>query len=96
MAQQIQIKSSLGQEVHIDAAALRNWLESLHYPLLFMDFECFQPAVPLYEGSKAFQQVPFQFSVHRIREQDAGWSIIFIGDPLRIRGWIFYWHCFRQ
>jgi hypothetical protein len=83
VAQQLQIKSTLGQEVHIDTVALRGWLDSLQYPLLFMDFECFQPAVPLYEGSRAFQQVPFQFSVHRIREQSAEWEhTAFIGDPL--------------
>lgn len=81
--QQLQIKSTLGQVVHIDKAALRNWLGSLQYPLLFMDFECFQPAVPLYEGSRAFQQVPFQFSVHRIREQGATLEhASFIGDPM--------------
>jgi hypothetical protein len=83
VAQQLQIKSTLGQEVHIDTVALRGWLDSLQYPLLFMDFECFQPAVPLYEGSRAFQQVPFQFSVHRIREQGAELEhTAFIGDPL--------------
>jgi Domain of unknown function(DUF2779) len=83
VAQQLQIKSTLGQEVHIDKIALQRWLDSLQYPLLFMDFECFQPAVPLYEGSRAFQQVPFQFSVHRIREYGAELEhTAFIGDPL--------------
>jgi Domain of unknown function(DUF2779)/Domain of unknown function DUF83 len=81
--QQLQIKSTLEKEVHIDREALRNWLGSLQYPLLFMDFECFQPAVPLYEGSRPFQQVPFQFSVHRLREQGAELEhTAFIGDPV--------------
>ena len=81
--QRLQIRSTLGQEVHIDKEALRDWLDSLRYPLFFMDFECFQPAVPLYDGSRAFQQVPFQFSVHRLREQGAGTEhVAFIGDPL--------------
>jgi len=81
--QRLQIRSTLGQEVHIDKEALRSWLDSLEYPLFFMDFECFQPAVPLYDGSRAFQQVPFQFSVHRLREQGAGTEhVAFIGDPL--------------
>jgi hypothetical protein len=81
--QRLQIKSTIGQEVHIDREALGNWLDSLQYPLFFMDFECFQPAVPLYEGSRPFQQVPFQFSVHRILEDGAGLEhVAFIGDPL--------------
>ncbi|MGB5849629.1 MAG: DUF2779 domain-containing protein, partial [Ignavibacteriaceae bacterium] len=34
------------------------------YPLFFMDFESFQPAVPLYDNSKPYQQIPFQYSIH--------------------------------
>ena len=82
-AQELQIKSTLGQEVHIDRPNLSAWLDSLQYPLFFMDFECFQPAVPLYEGSRAFQQVPFQFSVHHVREYGAvPGHVSFIGDPM--------------
>ena len=30
----------------------------------YLDFETFQTAVPLYDGTKPYQQIPFQFSVH--------------------------------
>ncbi|MEJ2194898.1 MAG: DUF2779 domain-containing protein [Ignavibacteriaceae bacterium] len=36
----------------------------LNYPLYFMDFETFQPAVPLFDNSKPYQQIPFQYSIH--------------------------------
>jgi len=29
-----------------------------------MDFETFQPAVPLFDQSKPYQQIPFQYSIH--------------------------------
>jgi hypothetical protein len=29
-----------------------------------MDFETFMPAIPLYDKSRPYQQIPFQFSVH--------------------------------
>ena len=48
----------------IDSKAINNFLEGLDYPLYFMDFESFQPAVPLFDNSKPYQQIPFQYSVH--------------------------------
>ena len=41
----------------------------LQYPLYFMDFETFNPAVPRYVGMRPFDQIPFQWSVHVRREQ---------------------------
>jgi hypothetical protein len=29
-----------------------------------MDFETFQPAVPMFDNSKPYQQIPFQYSLH--------------------------------
>lgn len=47
----------------IDKKAIKNFLSDLNYPLYFMDFETFQPAVPLFDNSKPYQQIPFQFSL---------------------------------
>jgi hypothetical protein len=47
----------------IDKKAIKNFLSDLNYPIYFMDFETFQPAVPLYDNSKPYQQIPFQYSV---------------------------------
>ena len=47
----------------IDRNAIKEFLTDLNYPLFFMDFETFQPAVPLFDNSKPYQQVPFQYSV---------------------------------
>lgn len=47
----------------VDKKSIRNFLSDLNYPLYFMDFETFQPAVPLFDNSKPYQQIPFQYSV---------------------------------
>jgi hypothetical protein len=48
----------------IDKKALKEFLSDLNYPLYFMDFETFQPAVPMFDNSKPYQQIPFQYSLH--------------------------------
>lgn len=35
-------------------------------PAYFMDFETIQFAVPIWKGTRPYQQIPFQFSVHRL------------------------------
>jgi hypothetical protein len=48
----------------IDKKAIKEFLSDLNYPLYFMDFETFQPAVPMFDNSKPYQQIPFQYSLH--------------------------------
>jgi len=40
----------------------------LKYPLYCVDFETFAAAVPVYDGTRPYQNVPFQFSVHMVRK----------------------------
>jgi hypothetical protein len=46
-------------------------VESLRYPLYFADFESVNPAVPRFPGMRPYDQLPFQFSVHVLREPGA-------------------------
>ena len=55
----------------IDSEAIKDFLDDLNYPLYFMDFESFQPAVPLFDNSKPYQQIPFQYSVHLKESKDS-------------------------
>jgi hypothetical protein len=50
------------------SAELGKELESLKYPLYFMDFESINPAIPRFSGMRPFDQLPFQWSVHVRRE----------------------------
>ena len=53
------------------SAELGKELESLKYPLYFMDFESVNPAIPRFSGMRPFDQLPFQWSVHVQRQPDA-------------------------
>ena len=65
----------------IDSDGINNFLDDLNYPLYFMDFETFQPAVPLFDNSKPYQQIPFQYSVHFKEKRDGELKHFgFIGD----------------
>lgn len=51
--------------VHVDRKRIAAFLRGLKYPLHFVDFETtFGTAIPLFDGTGPYQQVPFQFSVH--------------------------------
>lgn len=45
------------------------FLDTLSYPLYFLDFETFNPAVPLYAESSPYQQIVFQYSLHYIEKE---------------------------
>lgn len=44
--------------------AIRKWLDRYGYPLYFFDFETIMLAVPLFNESRPYQQIPFQYSLH--------------------------------
>jgi hypothetical protein len=37
---------------------------SLEYPLYFLDYETFNPAIPLFDGYSPFDHITFQYSLH--------------------------------
>ena len=63
-SQQIQIRSELSKEQVIDKEAIKEFLDTLSYPLYHLDFETFQQAVPEFIGLSPYEQIPFQFSIH--------------------------------
>jgi hypothetical protein len=62
--QTIQKKCAKSGETHVNKEGIKKFLEGLQYPLYYFDFETFNTAVPLYEKTKPYQQIPFQFSLH--------------------------------
>jgi hypothetical protein len=43
---------------------IKDFLTSLWYPLCFLDFETiFRVAVPMFDGTRPYQQIPFQYSL---------------------------------
>ncbi len=63
--QTIQLRSVKSGKAHIDREAIRDFTEKLKYPLSFLDFETFQTAIPLFDGTRPYQMIPFQYSLHR-------------------------------
>ncbi len=48
----------------IDISGIKSFLEKLKYPLYFLDYESFNPAIPMYDNYKPYDQMPFQYSLH--------------------------------
>lgn len=57
----------LPDQINVDC--IREFMDTLTYPLYFLDFETFQPAIPLYDNSSPYEQIVFQYSLHYIIEE---------------------------
>lgn len=68
MTQRNQVNAAKTKEPIIDRQAIAGLLGELEYPLYFLDYETVSTALPLFDGCTPFQQVPFQYSLHVLRE----------------------------
>jgi len=69
--QRIQKECYKNGKHHVNKQELKVFLDSLKYPLCFLDFETINPAVPLYDNSSSYENIPFQFSLH-VQEKPNG------------------------
>jgi hypothetical protein len=51
-------------EPQIDAVGLAAALGGLVWPVYHLDFETIAPALPLWPGTRPYQAIPFQYSIH--------------------------------
>ena len=65
--QLVQVEAYLDQKEFVNAEGIREFLSSLWDPLYFLDFETFMTAIPIYDGTKPYQQVPYQYSLHSLQ-----------------------------
>jgi hypothetical protein len=49
---------------HIDGKAIREFLDTIRYPLYHLDFETMQPCIPIFDNCKPYAQIPTQYSLH--------------------------------
>jgi hypothetical protein len=63
-SQEVQRWCDANSCAHVDADAIGSFVKDLEYPIHYLDFETFNVAVPLFDGTRPYQQVPFQFSLH--------------------------------
>ena len=59
-------KHTLAGKVFFDATGAAAELSKHKLPALFLDFETISFAVPIWKGTRPYQQIPFQFSSHRL------------------------------
>ena len=64
-AQQRVRQSVANKKVYYEKEMLTT-LSALESPLFFIDFETINPALPLFKNSRPFQQLPFQWSCHKL------------------------------
>lgn len=53
---------------YIDRETIRGEIDGLVYPLNFLDYESFNPGVPKFLGTRPYQQMVFQYSLHTMEE----------------------------
>ncbi|MBI4398250.1 MAG: DUF2779 domain-containing protein, partial [Candidatus Omnitrophica bacterium] len=62
--QRVQWQCHKSGETHRNISEIKNFISQLKFPIYFLDFETVSPAIPFYDLSWPYQQVPFQFSLH--------------------------------
>lgn len=70
-AQANQVRAHRLRAPIIDSDAIGAALAQYTYPLYFLDYETFAPAIPAFDGFSPYQRIPFQFSLHILREPGA-------------------------
>jgi len=62
--QYVQLAAHKNGKPYIDKNSVKQFLAKLFYPLYFLDFETVSGALPLYDNTRPYEQVPFQYSLH--------------------------------
>jgi hypothetical protein len=62
--QRIQVQTVRSDTVHVDEERLAAFLGALRYPLCYLDFEAFAPALPPFTGLSPYGHTPVIASVH--------------------------------
>lgn len=70
-SQILQLRGLKFQETYADVPAILNFLGTWEYPLHFFDFETIMPAIPVLDGTRPYQQIPFQYSLHILAENQS-------------------------
>lgn len=69
--QERQVEATKSGEQKIDKEEIKEFLSSFQFPLYFFDYETLSGVIPTFEGTRPYQQVPFQYSLH-IQETPGG------------------------
>jgi uncharacterized protein DUF2779 len=70
-AQLMQVRAHKSQRPIIDVGEIEQILGSYTFPLYFFDYETYAPAIPAFDGYGPYVKIPFQFSLHTLRDPEA-------------------------
>ncbi len=66
--QRLQILSLRNRQPVINREGIKLELSRLKYPLYFLDYEAFSWAIPKYKGHRVYQNIVFQYSLHKLEQ----------------------------
>lgn len=70
-----------GSESPVEKDKIKDFIQSFKFPLYFLDFESFQMAMPEWKGTSPYQQIPFQYSLHKMGANGKVKHMEFLAEP---------------
>lgn len=58
------VQSYISGQIECNPEKIREFLATLQYPLYYLDYETIGSAIPIFDSTRPFQAIPFQFSLH--------------------------------
>jgi hypothetical protein len=69
--------------IQVHPHAVKGFVNAIHYPLYYFDFETMMYGVPQFDYSRPWQQLPFQYSIHKQTAPDSALEhFYFLGDGI--------------
>ena len=69
--QKRQVETAQKGEPYMDEENIASFIKSLEYPLYFIDYESYLPAIPIFDRYGPYQNIVFQYSLHVLEKPDA-------------------------
>jgi len=66
--QRLQVEGRIQGQRYIDEEKIQEFSQNFQHPLYFFDFETIFTGLPVLDGTRPYQQVPFQYSLHILSE----------------------------
>jgi hypothetical protein len=66
--QRLQVEGQIHGQRFIDEERIEEFSKNFQFPLYFFDFETIFTGLPILDGTRPYQQVPFQYSLHILSE----------------------------
>jgi hypothetical protein len=80
-----QVRVHKSKEPIVDLTSIKAELNSLTFPLYFLDYETYPTAIPVFNGYRPYQHIVFQYSLDVLKDKDAELEhfelLLLDGDP---------------